>query len=143
MGQMTEKQAGLLQKHRWYNDGLSFDEASNRIDQIAKNNWKKPANPVPFKAAGTPATSAKPPQRSTRPAAPARRPAPAPTQDAGDELSPRVVAVLIKFGYEPADYTKQTAAALLDELRANDWQPLDDTSEPADEGDQYADDIPF
>ena len=36
------KQAKVLQRANWYEDGLSFSEASNRIGQLTRNKWRKP-----------------------------------------------------------------------------------------------------
>ena len=38
----TPKQIRLLKKHQWYSDELTVEQASSRIDAIAKNNWRKP-----------------------------------------------------------------------------------------------------
>jgi hypothetical protein len=126
MGQCTEKQADLLRKHRWYNDGLTYEQASKRIDAIKNNGWKKPTSGTAPSGGGT-ATKTRPPARGQQS-----------ESESGDEPTERQVALLVKFGYEPSEYTKKTASALIDELRDNNWQRPDDV-DADDAGDDLGD----
>jgi hypothetical protein len=115
----TEKQVNLLKKYRKYRPGMTFDDASAAIDQIAQeNNWSDRKD----NGGG---------QQSRRPA-PQRRPAP--STGPARPCSPRQAAVLKKFGYDTNCSAKE-ASEIMDELAANDWQPLDGGPEPAPEYD--------
>lgn len=43
----TVKQCSLLQKHGYETKDLKMDEASRLIDALAKNHWRRPADPAP------------------------------------------------------------------------------------------------
>lgn len=160
----TERQAALLEKHG-YDSNVSFDEASRIIDQLAANGWKRPARgqapPARGQQQGRRAPSG-PPARGRGPAPQQSRDAArrqgqqrrngasgggygngrrqAPQQDGGDRCTDRQAKVLEDFGYNPDEFTFAEASALIQQLKDNNWQPLE--SGPDEGNDYYDDDAP-
>jgi hypothetical protein len=142
----TAKQAAVLEKYG-YSADCSFEDASATIQQLADNGWQPlPGGPQPV-TKPQPARQAAPQQRAPQRQAPApARPAPQRQAPANQETNrrdtptPRMAATLEKFGYDP-NVTFDEARQILDDLAANNWQPIESAATV--EGFDDANDVPF
>lgn len=109
----TQKQANILQEFG-YDTNVSFQQASQIIDGIARNGWQRPNAPPRGQRNGQGApgnhrqSGNRPPQQ----------------RNGNNRCTARQAEVLQEFGYDP-NVSFDEARTILDELAANGWQRHD------------------
>jgi len=122
----TQRQADVLADFGYNPDDVSFDEASDILDELKKNGWKRP-EPQRERAAPPTHRQRSAPTVNTRGTQSRQRSTHRPATHGSNTRPGGVIrctnkqaATLEKFGYDP-NVSFDEARVILDELAANDW----------------------
>ena len=97
MSAPSEKQAACLRKFGYDASKHDFESASELIDELASNGWKRPDG----------------------------KEAPKQELDGVGPCTKKQAACLDKFGYESEGVSFDEASSIIDQLAENNWEPID------------------